>query len=105
MERCDPDTFDPDDYEDHDFCLVLVKCKADYALELIFEIYGTCQYLLGIFILFLIIKFTYDAKKPDTQCENKSGAKVTSNILLLRNFKHVREVLKEDAEEEANRKV
>ena len=100
-ETCDPKTFDSDK---HDWCDVLVKCKADYALELIFEIYGTCQYLLGIFILFLILKFTIDGMSPDTSAV-EGEAKVTSNILLLRNFKHVREVLKEDEEEKANQKV
>lgn len=67
----------------------MTKCQADYRLELIFEIYGTCQYLLSIFILFLILKFTINGKRPDKNSANKE-AKVTTNILLLKNFKHVR---------------
>ena len=49
-----------------------------------------------MFILFLILKFTIDGKKSNSTGDE---AKVTSNILLLRNFKHVREILKEDEEQ------
>ena len=59
------------------------------------QIYGTSCNLLGIFILYLIFKYTIDGKKIDNT-GGSDEARVTAEILQLKNFRHVKEILKTD---------